>query len=355
MPNEPLVAVSSFGVVSSLGLTAPATFAALRGGVDAYSQTHFLDQAHVPISGAVIPRDVLGLPNEVDGAIQGGDEKLTEMVRSAVVECATGVSLGKTALLIVGPEEERTVFSRGMDACFSACEKALETQFHEGSRAFSSGSPGLSEALITARDLLQSRQVKSVLLVGVDSLLSTGDMHEGILDGRILSWGTSDGYIPGEAAACVLLTRPSDRAENAPPCVFVSGIGAGTESRTLHEKKRSTGVGLAAAIKQALSQAGVGAHDVYLRYADVTAEPYFFEEASYAWSRLLRAPSPPGYKMVTPVTRLGHVGAAIGPLLLALIVDEVRRGYRPQPIALIHLSTPGSARAAVLTVASNQG
>ncbi|MBK8255873.1 MAG: hypothetical protein IPK82_24800 [Polyangiaceae bacterium] len=355
MPNEPIVAVSSLGVVSSLGLTAPTTFAALRGGVDAYNQTYFLDHAHQRISGAVIPRDVLGLPNEVDGAVQGGDEKLTEMVRSAVVECAAGVSLGKTALLIVGPEEDRTVFSRGIEGCFAVCEKALGLQFHEGSRSFCSGSPGLADALVTARDLLHSRQVKSVLLVGVDSLLSTGDMHEGLLDGRILSWGTSDGYIPGEAAACVLLTRPADRPENAPPCVFVSGIGAATESRTLHDRKRSTGVGLAAAMKQALSQAGVGAHDVYLRYADVTAEPYFFEEASYAWSRVIRAPSPSGYKMITPVTRLGYVGAAMGPLLLALIVDEVRRGYRPHPIALIHLSNAGAARAAVLTIASNQG
>jgi len=355
MPNQPLLAVVSSGVVSSVGLSAPATFAAIRGGIDAFQNTSYLDAAKLPIVGAMIPRDVLGLPGEADGLTQGGDEKLARMVAMAATECASGFDLGKLALLLVGPEEGRLVFSRGIDACLTACAEAFGQELHEDSRVFQHGSPGLVDALIFARDLLLAQKVKSVLIAGVDSLLGADDIHEGLLERRVLSTGASDGYVPGEAAGCVLVTRPAERPVGAASCLFVAGLGTSSESCTLAARRRSTGVGLSTAIRQALGQAGVSAHEVHARFADVTAEPYFFEEASYAWGRLLRAASPVGHKLHTPVTRLGHVGAAMGPLLLAFVLDEVRRGLRPLPNALIHLSTSGAARAAALLVASYSG
>ncbi len=356
MSAQPPLTIVSSGVVCSVGLSAPAVFAAIRASITNFKETHFLDQIGQPILGAAVPTRVLGFPEEADGSIAGGDDKLAQMLAMAVAECAGvtgGNDLGVTALLIVAPEEGRLVFSHdGLRRCFTACEAALDRKLHEESRVVQTGSTGLVDALLHARDLLTSHKVQSVLVAGVDSLLGPEDIHEGLMDGRLLVSGSSDGFIPGEAAACVLVTRSAGKSARRAPVLSIAGLGKAEETRSLQGRARSSGAGLAKAMRQALSEAGLPAHEVHARYADVSAEAYFFEEASYGWTRLLRGPSPEGYKLLTPVTRVGHIGAAMGPLILAMVLDEARRGFAAGPNTLVHLSSSGAPRGALVVIAS---
>lgn len=367
------IAVVSAGLVCSLGLSARAACAAVRARLESFEETLFFDDAGFPIVGAAIPPGALDLEGDDDTSVALPEARLAHMLAMAVLDCVTSgvgppglpssaqpvtkVDPPRAALWVVAPEEGRYALGpAGLDRCFQECAAALGGGSFAQVGAERIGSPGLVEALAKAGDLLASPDIDVVLVAGVDSLLDAGDIAEALGRDRVLTHGVRDGFVPGEAAACVLVTRaPPPPAPGEPrrsPALTVRGLGSARETQTLDAELPSRGEGLARAIREALDQAGVAAHEVSARLADVSAESYFFEEASYAWSRLLRAPSPPGYQLVAPVTRVGHVGAAMGVLLLVLALDSLRRGLSAGPLSLVHLSGSGPPRGAVVVAAS---
>lgn len=352
------VAVVAAGVVCSVGLNAPAACAAIRASLDNFQETHFIDEVGQPIIGAMIPPDLLNLPEEADGSILGGDAKLARMFVRATLECANaagGIQARETALFMLGPELDRPGMTPDrLQHCFTACEQALGHKFHPHSGIAQSGSPGLASALNAGRRLLREGAVRWVLIAGLDSLLNTEDINHALANHRLLTSDNSDGFIPGEAAACVLLARVGDvgKAKHQ-PMLTIAGIGLEREETdTLSANRPSRGVALAKAMRQALQEADMPAHAMHARYGDVSAESYFFEEAAYAWTRVLRAPLPEDYRFLTPVTGVGHIGAAMGPLMLALALDAARKGWAAGPHSLFHLSNSGHMRGAVVAVAS---
>lgn len=343
------MAIVSAGIVCSVGLTLPTSFAAIRAAISRFRETNFVDRAGQPIVGAVVPSNRLRLASDADGAIVGGEDKMARMLAMTVDECVGGAEPGETALMLVTPEADRAVLTNGgIRRCFTACETVLGRSVHRSSRAMQAGSPGVVDALMGARDLLLAGVVRSVLVAGLDNLLDASAIHEALVERRLLTSDNKSGFVPGEASACLLVRRAGDDLVPGRASLTVGGLGRAEEACTMQARARSTGVGLAKAMVQALTEGGLSAHDVHARFADISAEEYFFEEASYAWTRLLRAPSPAGYRLFTPVARVGHVGAAMGPLMLAIALEQARKGLSPGPNALIHLSSSGTSRGAVL-------
>lgn len=355
MAAKPTISVVASGVVCSVGLSTPAACAAIRASIDAFAETQFVDVLGQPILGAAIPAGALALPGEDDGYAVGGGERATRMLVLAATECLelAGVDVARTCLVVVGPEDTRPGASPDAPGRRAAAlEAALGRRFHAEAQAIHAGSPGLIEALARARALLSSPSIQAVLVAGVDGFLDAADIHEALCDGRLLTRGSAGGFVPGEAAACVLVARSAEGGARRAPALTIAGLGLSREPQTLEAGQRSRGVGLSRAIRQALEEAGVPANAVHARYADASGEPYFFEEASYAWARVLRGPSPPGHKLFTPVTRVGHVGAAMGPLILALLLDDARKGWAAGANTLVHLSSSGAPRGALLVVPS---
>jgi 3-oxoacyl-[acyl-carrier-protein] synthase-1 len=363
------ICVLSAGVVCAVGGTAASSCAAIRACLDNFCETHFVDEVGQPLLGAPVPDVLLGLDGEADGHRQGGVSRLARMFVRAATECvrsAGGVDARHTALLLLGPEASRPgVTPPLLNDCFAACQQAVKAEFHAASRITQIGSPGLAAALDYAQTLLADTAasgVHSVLVAGVDSLLNTPDIHALLAQGRLLTSANSDGFIPGEAAACVLVTRldavvpcardPHGGQEPRAPVLHVAGVGRAREPDCLSAGKPSRGKGLALAIRQALALAGQPAQALHTRIADVTTEAAFFEEASHAWTRVLRSPSPDGWRYETPVTRVGHIGSAMGPLLLALTLDAARKDWAAGPLTLVHLTSPDPARGAVVLQAA---
>ncbi|QDQ27519.1 hypothetical protein FNU76_14780 [Chitinimonas arctica] len=362
------LSVIASGAVSSIGLSAASTCAAIRASLNNFRETHFVDSKGEPVLGAMVPTAVL-TGTEDDEVIQGGPDKLAAMFVRAVRECseaAGGIDPAQTALLLVGPEGSRP----GVDEAllrhvFDTCQATAGMAFHAASRITQVGTPGLAVMLKYSRELLAAPQesgVQAVLIAGLDSLLNGNDIRQALQEGRILTSANADGFIPGEACACILVVRSdaalarrrADGREDEPAAAILRlrGIGLAQESATLSSRQPSRGRGLATAIAQALGEAELQAHDVHNRMSDATAESYFFEEASYAWTRLLRQRSPEGYLFTTPMNRVGHIGAAMGPLTLVLALDQVRKQWAAGENILIHLSSNSSPRAALVLTAA---
>jgi 3-oxoacyl-[acyl-carrier-protein] synthase I len=366
MARDNEIAIIAAGAVTSVGLSAASTCAAIRSSLDNFTETHFIDAVGEPLLGAMVPPSLLGLPQEADGSILGGTQKLASMFVRAATECVKsggGIDASRTALLLIGPEASRPGFSMAkLKACFDACTTAIGKPFHAASRITQIGSPGLAAALQYAQTLLNASAtttlpVQAVLIAGLDSLLNTEDINTALAAKRLLTGQHSDGFIPGEAAACVLVLRLDALADTdahgrtRQKVLRVAGLGVAQEPDSWISGKPNTGKVLAQVMRTAFAEANLQPHDMHHRLSDVSGESFFMDEATYAWARVQRAPSPPGYRAMISGSSVGEIGAAAGPLLIALALDMSRKEWAAGGNFLLHFTGNGAPRGALIAQA----
>lgn len=398
------LAIVAAGAVTSVGLSAASTCAAIRSALDNFHETHFIDERGEPLLGAAVPDDALEFSAHLSPQVKeqlndpstqvGGNLKLSALFTRAVLDCVqnyadalcqgieqmppelaeditahTSLDTRHCALLLVGPEPSRSGFDLSrLQACFEACQTALGHQFHPASAITQAGSPGVVAALQLAHQLMAAKPTKlskdseaphTILIASVDSLLNTEDINDALSQGRLLSSDNSDGFIPGEASACLMIKRLSDwreinqikarRGIPALPVLHIAGLGAGHEVNDWRSGQYNTGQGLAAAMRMALQQSRLQAHDMHHRLSDASGEEYFTDEATYAWARVQRAPGPMEFSAPLSASSVGHIGAAASTLNISLGLDMVRKAWAAGSYMLFHYSSTHAARGALVT------
>lgn len=339
--------VAGAGAATSVGLSLAATAAAIRAAVDNFQETQFIDEIGEPLLGAAVP---LQLPGEDEGLRTGGSERFGHALALAIEECLLGAGVAlplapNVPLLLLGddtrpgPMLETAYAVHGRCAHFFAQPERLHMQ------AFTSGESSCIAALAAAREFI-ANGAPQVLVAGVDSWLNNQDINHGLRHERFMTSTQGAGFIPGEAAAAILVAAAPPSQPG--PVLLLRGLGLAEEPATLFSDHPCSGKGLAKAIAAALREAGLPPHAMNTRLCDVAGEEYFFEESAYAWARVLRSPLPPGYQYLQPATRVGHVGAAFGPLLIGYLWRLAQVGRLLGPHALVHLSSTQSLRGALV-------
>jgi 3-oxoacyl-[acyl-carrier-protein] synthase-1 len=348
-PYAPDLRVVAAGAVTSVGNTLPTTSAALLAALDHFADRHFRDEVGEPIPGASFT-----VTNDSDaaGIRVGGAEKLGRAVAWAVEECLRGAGIvlplpAGVPLLFLGDDTRPAPLVETAHLCHAACARFFAEPQNLHMQAFTAGEVGCVQAL-RAADQLLADGAPYVVIAAVDTWLRVPDITQGLRQRRLLVNGNAFGFVPGEGAAAILLAGPQSPLPTARrPQLRLLGLGLGEESATLLDDVPCYGRGMAGAIRDALAQAGWAAHDVHLRLSDCAGEAYFSEELSYAWGRVLREAQPLGNDYIQVATRIGHVGAAFGPLLLAHLWQLAQWQKVPGPRALIHLSSAQSARGTI--------
>jgi 3-oxoacyl-[acyl-carrier-protein] synthase-1 len=128
----------------------------------------------------------------------------------------------------------------------------------------------------------------------------------------------------------------------------LEGIAAGCENATIESEEPLRGDGLTQVIRQTLLQAACRMQDVSYRLADLNGEHYRFKEFILAMGRFPRQAAAEKFDVWHPIEYVGDVGAAIGPLLLAVALDAGRKRYAPGRNVLCTLGNDGGERAALL-------
>ena len=155
--------------------------------------------------------------------------------------------------------------------------------------------------------------------------------------------------MPGEAAGAILVSAPRGD-EGELQCL---GAGWGHEPGDERGEHPVVGVGLAAAYRGALSEAGLaqdgacGFAHVDYRIADLSGEYRGFKEAALALARTMRVRKP-SFDLWHIADCVGHVGAAAIPLIIGVALDASRNGYAPGPGVLTHFSADTGHRAALV-------
>lgn len=334
--NAPAPVILRTGLVTSVGLSAAASCAAIRAKLSNPSETRFIDS-----SGTWIMAHQVALSQPWRGLA-----KLSQMACMAIREALRDIpssSWSGIPLLLCVAERERPGRLAGLeDELLANIESTLGTRFAPQSATVPLGRIATAAALYQARKLLASGDYRQVLIVGTDSLLNAGTL--GALDKqeRLLNERNSNGFMPGEAAGAILL------AANAQgPALRCEGIGFGKEAAHLSSEEPLRGEGLTQTIHTALNDAGCAMHDLDFRITDLSGEHYYFKEAALALTRTLRQRKEE-FDLWHPAESIGETGAAAGIAVLALADSACRKRYAPGGGILTHFANDDGQRAAVI-------
>ncbi len=177
---------------------------------------------------------------------------------------------------------------------------------------------------------------------GVDSYLTAGTLRAFDDGSRLLTSENSDGFIPGEAGAALLL-GPGGKADT----FGVLSLGLAREPATIASEEPLRGEGLAHAYRQALHAVGVEMAQIGYRIGTMSGEQYWFKEFDLATARLLRSRHQ-FMDLWHPADCIGEVGAASLPCCLAVAATAARKGYAAGDPVLVTASNDDSRRAAMV-------
>jgi 3-oxoacyl-[acyl-carrier-protein] synthase-1 len=269
------------------------------------------------------------------------------MATAAIGECLSTVvreEWPKIPLLMCVAEQDRPGRLEGLeDELPLAIQHRLRTEFSPASRVVPQGRAGIGAALLHARELLAVTDVPFVLLAATDSFVSWPTLNAYERRGRLLTGSNSNGFIAGEGAGALLLSRPAAGAQ-----LICTGIGVAHEAATIESEEPLRADGLTQAIKDALADAGCGLHDLDFRITDLSGEQYYFKESALALNRILRVRKE-DFQLWHPAEFVGELGAVAGPLCLSLAASRGTRKFAPGRGALLHFSTDEGARIGIVS------
>lgn len=327
--------------ISPLGLSVMPAFAAVRAGIKRHRELPYRDNQRERIVGSWVP----SLPE----GLQGSD-RLLELIVLSVQDLLRQTPFLFTAQLpiFIGLPESCASGVLSEARILLALRRRLGIEIaQQGLRIFPRGRTAAFHALAAARDGLSTR-LPFALICCADSLV----------DPRTLLWledrcllktnANSDGVIPGEAGACLLVARePLTESDLA-----IRGIGFATETAHILSDAPLHGRGLAAAATAALCEAAMAPPRIAIRVSDAAGDRYGFREHALAWARILRVKKEQ-VPLLLPAESLGDTGAVAGLGQVLLIKHLKERDSRIAFPALCFTSNIAGERASmVLSIVS---
>lgn len=328
------VHVLATGITCPVGLTAPTARAAMRAGISRKQELPYHDDRSRPIVGSFLDRLPLSA-SRVD--------RLLGLVVPAAKEALAVVPRqrwGQVPLLLVvaedlGPRHTSDVLRQLVDRLGGGWSPEL-------ARAVPEGSFGGINAIAIARAMFVQRRWDSCLVCAVDSFICAAALRSLAREERLLTEDDSDGVIPGEAAACVLL-HAYDKTARA----RVTGLGLARESALLDNDVPLRGDGIVAAARAALLEANRELYDMDVRVSDAAGQSYHFKEQVLLMSRLLRRRKEE-LPLLLCASALGDTGAAAGLCGIISFIEDVQRRFAPGPRAIAFAGARDGRRAAAV-------
>lgn len=332
------LAITGVGMVTGVGLNAPASCAAIRCAIDNFQETRFMDNGGEWIMGCEVQ---LEQPWR-------GKTKLIKMAAAAINECLANnkqIVTKDTPLLLCLSEHERK--GRVIDddnQFFLDLQDELGVEFHEKSRVIAKGHIAIGVALKHARELLQEFKVKQVLIAATDSLLVAPTLSHYEENERLLTSQNSNGFIPGEAGAALVVEAVHAKPEHQLIC---HGLGFGVEKAHVDSEEPLRADGLTAAIKESLGDAGCDESILEFKITDISGEQYYFKEASLAFSRIDRTKRKE-FDIWHPADCIGEVGAVMGVVMVAVLKTACENDYSKGNSILAHLGNDDGKRSSMI-------
>lgn len=332
--------IVSYSAVTPVGLTASTTAAAVRAGVCRVGEhPRYRDREGEAFMVAMVPR--VRSAAVLDRMAELGSTALDDAC-GPIPELA-----GATVPVYVGVREPRYYFPK--DRAQALARGLLPTlQRHCRTRVSTvagGNAAGLHALGIAKADVEQDR-ARFAIALGVDSHLDPEFLEWLDREGRYKSLANVHGFSPGEAAAAVVITREQTaRALRIPVLARLEGYGCAFEPAAQNDEP-CVGQRLASAALLALQSTLARERQVDDQYCDLSGEPQRTDEFVYFTQRM----PPRVFRDITNYTTTaaacGDVGAASGPLMVALACEAALRDRANGPLALLWAASDNGQRAA---------
>jgi 3-oxoacyl-[acyl-carrier-protein] synthase-1 len=354
--------ISGAGAVTPVGLSAGATCAALRAGIarlvgfEDY-EVPGGDVPSLPVAAGRVPlewftggpveeswpgheRFAAPIPIPVHVHVPPGLERLTALAGHAAREACASAKLGAGSAgfgLYLATDERDSA-----EALAATLRDSLPAK-PELVRTFPLGrAAGLLALAHAARHVSEGR-VTTALVGGVDSLLRNDVLVRLDEAGRLKSATAADGFLPGEAAAFVVIERlASARARGARALARLLAAAAADEP-TAGTNDPCQGEGLTAAIRTVTEEAG--GRDGCTVVCDLNGERLRALEWALVNARLSHTVR--GFvDLWHPADCVGDTGAAGGVLSTLWAAKALEQGYAAPAHILLWGASDGPTRAA---------
>jgi len=342
------VVVTGCGVRSPVGATFLQTGASVRAGITRLREHPWYTctpmdpewDAELPLVCSAMP-DLDELLDDPERLVRPAVDALREALSALPLRRA---ELPRGALLLVFPDDRALAGITTNDELLQRVVEASGLWSLGTIRAIGGGQAAGFLALKAAATLLRSNVADFCIVGCVDSYLLDARLAAIDAEWRLKSERNADGFLPGEAAAFLVLeAAPRVAARTGAVLAHLGPVGLGAEPNTLATKKASSGAGLATAIRTALG----GTTEIPWVLCDLNGESHRAFEWGVVLARLAQ-PLENIARLTHPADCLGDVGAASCGVLVACAIHGFQRGYAPGTNALLWCASDDGTRAAVL-------
>lgn len=362
--------ITASGMVTALGREADTSCAAARAGLLRLSGLHTMNFAareefgqerldgFPAVVGHVAPL-VYGYTGPVRLAVLGGFALGDLLQKRPVRACEASTTAMFLALpdaylekvyatAIEAEEPVRYVESKVPDVAELILSRAGLALPERNRRIYREGHVGFARALADASAEIGAGVFQQCIVGAVDCCLDPAFL-EAAASLRALRTGSNPvGFLPGEAAAFILLERPG-----ASTGVQLNAVGFANGGPGEFDEAPLTGQHLAKAIAAALEGSRRSAPLLDCWIADLNGTERRAMDWGHAVVRLRSRYDLPDIPLWTPAASFGETGAASGAVAVCVALKAYERGYMPGPNCLIWLASHDGGRAAILLVSGN--
>ena len=334
--------VVATGASTPVGLCAPMTAASVRAGICRHAlHPTMLDGAGDPVRAAFaafLDPDLTAPARALALAVPALQETLEPLE-----------ALGRVPLsLAVGLPEERPGWAHtdSNTVMRALTGVLLRSARPEAVTSVPRGHASAFVALELALRDLDAGRTQACVIGGVDTYLDPMTLDWLDQSRRLSTARHRSAFVPGEAASFfVVTTAATARAWRLPELATIRSVATTREQSPFGSNRVITGEALTAAIAGATQPLRLPHEKIATTYCDLNGERHRTDEFLYVPLRL-HAPFIDANAYESPADAWGDVGAASGPLYMALAVASAERGYARGPHVLAWTSSDGGTRAA---------
>jgi 3-oxoacyl-[acyl-carrier-protein] synthase I len=354
MARQAAAEILAVGMVTAVGASARQTAASVRTGIGRLGDSYVTDRfGEALVMGLIDLEQLPPLADELEEReISLRQERLTRLGAAALRETLISAPFDPVPLLLGIPEPR----PEGRHPIGAELIEFLSMQTglrFDGScsRAYPLGRAAGLVALEDALDLLQRGRAPAVLVGAVDSYLDIPLLEALDDEGRLRTGKVSDGFVPGEGAAFLLIAPASGgHRHGSRPLARIEASGRGHEPGHLYSSEPHRGDGLATAFRAAFEGLARAGNPAQVRsiYAGLNGESYWAKEWGVAQIRCADRLAE-RLRIAHPVDCMGDPGAALGPVMMGLAALDFSRGRVEGPALVWTGSDRGERAVAILS------
>lgn len=349
MINNMKTYISDMGVITSIGVNARTTFAAVNAGISGYKISDYSNIDGYPITMASVPDEVFQITNIEEDTASYYCKQFDRIIKIAVISLREALSKYiancPVPLVLTMPEEKdaRNYISKSL--LVKNLIKQKDLPLDKNNIYFvPKGRAGGIQGFEIVQHLLNDKGFNYVLTGGSDSYESISRLYDLDENERLLAENRYDGFAPGEGAGFILLTNNKEKALNRNNNIIsVLPPGTSMEEGHLYSLLTYKGNGLDTAFKLALIGCKQGS--VSTVYSSMNGENHWAKEYGVACMRNKNHLAD-NYKIMHPADCYGDLGVATGSVLVAMSALSLFKNTE-QAAQLVYSSSDTEWRSAI--------